>query len=656
MSARRLVAGGTFLVFAILSAGALFWMYAPAIAGPYVWDDHTLIEQDPRVTGWARGHASVSTIFAPFWPHGSWSEPVTLYFRPLVTLSYGMNALFSERPSAFHTTNVVLHLLTMWLVVILARREGARPLAAMIAALAWGCLPRLAEAVAWIAGRTDTMAAMLGLSAMIVWPLAADATSLATRRRIASSLLIVLALLCKEVAFAVPCALLAADFASSPRPRIARALAPVAGVVAYGALRFVSMQHAPSPPDPAHAPLLLTPLEAIGRYVQMIVTPLRPEMPIGMRGEPNLPMVVLGGAVVAIALVLAVRLVSKLRAGEMRLDPITVRWSALAIVSIAPALQIVPLRIGGAVVADRFLYLPLAALAILLARAASSLSLRSACGLAVAALVFVGVEGAGTRARAALFGDEVELWMTAAEDAHPHNTLPLANLAALPAMDERDDLKLVATRRVSAVLESTGRTATTTYRRAQANEIAALDATGAYAAAQTMARSLAVHFPDSAIVQAELGYAEIHSGDFVAAREAFNRALVLDPSFRDAQRMRDIAEGFVTSGADANAPRATYGFLAAIGRKIEACAAARAVAEGTVTPIDWDEYHALDFLVTHDDVHRARTALDRMAPRLLAGDAPAGVTLDRSLRVREAQRAEVDRIAVPLQALVEGPI
>jgi len=95
----------------------------------------------------------------------------TYYFRPIIELSYYLDSrLWGLEPAVMHLENILLHMANAVLVFFLARRIAghypkANPLVPLLASLLFALHPLNVEAVAWIAGRTDPMAALFVLAA-----------------------------------------------------------------------------------------------------------------------------------------------------------------------------------------------------------------------------------------------------------------------------------------------------------------------------------------------------------------------------------------------------------------------------------------------------------------------------------------------------------
>lgn len=91
------------------------------------------------------------------------------YSIPLTVLLYaGERAVFGLSPAGFHAVSLLLHLGVIALVMVLARRLGARWAGAAVAAALFAVHPVVVEPVAWVVGQKDLLAAGLLLAALVV--------------------------------------------------------------------------------------------------------------------------------------------------------------------------------------------------------------------------------------------------------------------------------------------------------------------------------------------------------------------------------------------------------------------------------------------------------------------------------------------------------
>ena len=135
-------------IWALLAAVLTLATYVPALAGEFVWDDTSLIRQS---TG-AEAQRPFSDYFTkPFWGPSGLSPQLSLYYRPLVTVSYDVDrSIHGLNSAGFRITNYAFHLANVILLFSLLMRLGTSAMTAALMSAAWGVLPRLSESVAWI--------------------------------------------------------------------------------------------------------------------------------------------------------------------------------------------------------------------------------------------------------------------------------------------------------------------------------------------------------------------------------------------------------------------------------------------------------------------------------------------------------------------------
>jgi len=146
------------------------------------------------------------------------------FFRPLVILSYVVDSrLWATNPFGYHLTNVALHTLNSYLVFILSarliRRNGYDPAISFRISVAAGLifllLPSHTEAVSWISGRTDLIATLFFLLALIFYD------SYQQERHIpylaGTLVLFTLALFAKESAICLPLIIIAMELSPATR-------------------------------------------------------------------------------------------------------------------------------------------------------------------------------------------------------------------------------------------------------------------------------------------------------------------------------------------------------------------------------------------------------------------------------------------------------
>lgn len=394
----------------------------------FVYDDRGQILDNPQLRSWSylghyfREHA---------WAHLAWM-PANFY-RPLFLVWLRINyALFGSDARGWHLASVLLHLLSTALVVVLVQALVRDRRAAIIAGVIFGLHPAHGESVAWISDSTDLLAAVLVLASIICflracegsrWPLPASVALFAA------------SLLVKETAMLVPVAVLLwmiykGEDIRTPRFAL-RAGAFLGTALAYLVLRqamlgrvVANSSHIGLSSSVATAPSLaifytkhlLWPTRLSGFYDINVVHSPGP-------GSFWWPLLVLvAGAASLVAFAREAR-----RAGYREAFYLAL---TLLIVPLLPAFYLPALEPGN-FAHDRYLYIPVAGFALLIALAFRTLSLkwpRSAVPMVVL-LCGVGVSYAVSAvSQARMWASDMALFTRAAEVA-PANMVGKVNLA-----------------------------------------------------------------------------------------------------------------------------------------------------------------------------------------------------------------------------------
>jgi tetratricopeptide (TPR) repeat protein len=389
---------------ALIVVVAVALAYVQVLGGPFLWDDRALILAAP-----VAGHAATLGDYLqhPFWAGGAGPQSAS-YYRPLVTLSFALDRqLHGDNPAGYHLTNFLLHETNALLLYFVIRRAKVRPSVAALLAVAWGLQPRLAEAAAWISGRTDLLASACVLASLLAW-----GNSLA--RRIAASLLVTAGLLAKESAVAGVLALVVLEWVNAPdgsasarRGFVGRRSLPLLVAVAGSVwLRWSVVGARVEGESLGALKRALTVLQTLGMYAVMMVDAFRPRAVIGRVGVLSGWSIVVGVVVLLGAAAWAGWTLRR-RSGPWR--PWTVVGLTLLIGALLPVLHIVPIPLR-TLAADRFLYLPSAGLALALAPGVDRwLGTRRSAWLP--ALTLVAALGWFTSERARVWADEVEFWV-----------------------------------------------------------------------------------------------------------------------------------------------------------------------------------------------------------------------------------------------------
>jgi thioredoxin-like negative regulator of GroEL len=176
-------------------------VWGQSLGNGFVWDDRILIVKNEATIS----RISLSTaLFSDFWSTETESGSSN-YYRPLVTLSYMVDyALYGLRPAGYHVTNLVIHtvgVVSLWCLLLLL---GVTSGTAALAAAVWAIHPAVCESVAWISGRTDSLATLFILLSVITGMNAALVKRHRDRWIAGSAALFAAALLSKESAIITP--------------------------------------------------------------------------------------------------------------------------------------------------------------------------------------------------------------------------------------------------------------------------------------------------------------------------------------------------------------------------------------------------------------------------------------------------------------------
>lgn len=368
-------------VLATVLAGVVF---LNTLHGEWVYDDERQIVKNLLIQDPGRlGEALMSDVWA--FKGGPEGYRVSNYWRPTfvgwIALHY--RAFGLDSTTAWHATNVLLHMLTTALVFVLARRVGLTTALAAAGAVVFAVHPVHVESVAWISGSPDLLLAPLLLGAMLLllrsfgprggvkWGVLGGATGL-----------FVLAQGSKEVALFFPiiaCAAMWAVWQGDGRAFRAGALVRVAPLALVSIAYVVArpMVIGKSPPG-AYADVDLGALiwnapQVAAFYLRQSLFPLEigPSYPMRDIGDAGLTMAnfwipLLVCAVAGAAMLLAAR--------AWR---IALLGLAIWVFTLGPAMNIGAFH-PEQVVHDRYLYLPLLGLLLVLLPAAGALAGRLA--------------------------------------------------------------------------------------------------------------------------------------------------------------------------------------------------------------------------------------------------------------------------------------
>jgi tetratricopeptide (TPR) repeat protein len=153
------------LWFAIFSACWVGLLYRHVIAAAFVYDDVPQISKNAGLSSWR----SVVGYFRSAVPFNSDFRGFGgFFYRPLFWASLALDrALWGLDAAGFHCTNLVLHWANGLLAFLLLKRLSVSVLVAAAVLLLWLGLPINAEVVAWISGRSISLAFLFLLTGLL---------------------------------------------------------------------------------------------------------------------------------------------------------------------------------------------------------------------------------------------------------------------------------------------------------------------------------------------------------------------------------------------------------------------------------------------------------------------------------------------------------
>jgi tetratricopeptide (TPR) repeat protein len=361
-----------------------FVVYAPALFGGYVYDDERFIGRNPPVTDPSVG--TIAAYFSDASTHGVIGHDI---YRPLRTIDFAIDwAIGRGHPWFFHFHSMLWHVAACLALFAVLRILLKSERAALFGALAFALHPVHTESVAWITSRGDVMVAALFLLAVLFW---------LKEKPIAAVALFVGALFSKESAVMFPAAILLVDwYRGAPRRWLWY------GVFGCLSLFFTALwmslvgkmgQLNGEHWGGSYAMTLLTVAKGMSHYARVIALPVH--FTIDYYVPPSSG---LGWAEVKAILILALLGASAWLGG--RRSRFAIAWFAIAILPVSNVL--VPIAIP---TAERFLYLPVAGLALLVG---PFFERHSRVAVAILAIMF-----ALTLQRSTIWRDDLTLWRAA---------------------------------------------------------------------------------------------------------------------------------------------------------------------------------------------------------------------------------------------------
>jgi tetratricopeptide (TPR) repeat protein len=207
------------LIFYLIIALFSFAIYANSLKNDFVFDDESVVQTNLSIQ-------NLSNIPKYFSAEEGFHKVIGRYYRPIVSTTYALDyAVWGLNPLGFHLTNIIINLIcSLILFAILLRLFGNYKfgiLAALISTLIFTSHPVHTEAVSWISGRTDSIAALFFFASFLFYIKYSENLLInpddPNNKKINSKILIslffyILGLLSKEMVVTLPVIIILFDF------------------------------------------------------------------------------------------------------------------------------------------------------------------------------------------------------------------------------------------------------------------------------------------------------------------------------------------------------------------------------------------------------------------------------------------------------------
>ena len=377
-----------------------FWAYSPALHGPFLFDDNFL--------PFAIGNVASAPLWA--WIHG---------IRPLLMATYWMNARLSgDDPWSYHVVNIVIHLIATGLIFLIVRRllawarvpPGRLNLLAGFGAALFLLHPVQSEAVAYLAGRSEALSVALVLAAFTVF-LYRSSSAISWGAAIAVLALYGAAILAKEHTVVLAALLVLTDYWWNPGfsfqgiRRNWKLYAPVAALAVGGfalawPLIFGATTAGFALKEFTWYQYFFTECRALFVYIGEFL------FPINLTADWDFPIsrtLLDHGAIAGLVILVALAAVAWI---YRRRFPLATYGFFVYLVLMSPTSSILPIEDP---VAERRLYFGFLGLLLILLDVLSRLTI-PVRSLATAMIVVLLAATGATYARAGVWGDAVALW------------------------------------------------------------------------------------------------------------------------------------------------------------------------------------------------------------------------------------------------------
>ncbi len=331
-------------------------LYAHGLTGDFIWDDRSLILQNPYV----QGSKNILEIFGQSLK--IFGEDYG-YYRPLSIISFAFDYLLWQKNAfGFHLTNLILHIFVIICLVYFCHQLFGFTQAILISTL-FTTFAVHVENVVFISGRMDILTTLFMLLCLITYFFVEKIPLLL--RLLLCYIFSLLALLSKEVAFVLVLIFVLVIIAKIPREQwkihFLRGLIFIGGsVISYMIMRAVLLEKL-VPESPVVTTPFLIRIINIPRltlfYLQLLLLPFNLNARHYEFVMSNEQFISLFFSIVVLAIIIFI-VVCVTKKWQIRFG---ILWFFIGLL---PVINIFPL--SGVPVAERFLYFPSIGLAILL--------------------------------------------------------------------------------------------------------------------------------------------------------------------------------------------------------------------------------------------------------------------------------------------------
>lgn len=332
------------LLIAIVSIA----VYSNTLSMDFVSDDLTQIKENTLI----RSLKNIPQFFTTEVWYGVKGYNQTPYYRPTFTFSLAIDYFFwGEKPSGYHLTNVLLHMLAASAVYFLSLKILKNKTAAFLSGILFSVHPVHSEAVTWIAARNEAITALFMSASFYAYILFKERQK--NGYLPVSVLLFFGALLSKEMAITLPGLIILYEVCFDNKEwsrKIKYLVLFIVPVAFYFVLRFMFLEMAIWQSVPL-AYRVYTGSGIVADYLRLLVLPLDLKVHYDM---PVKRMLVDAGVLIPMFMISAIVTgIFVLRKHDKRIV-FSLLWIFIALIPVSG----IPTLIWPSLMAERYLYIP----------------------------------------------------------------------------------------------------------------------------------------------------------------------------------------------------------------------------------------------------------------------------------------------------------